>query len=296
MPLFGEYSGAEAVPIGDVLGVFQLSRSIQQLVGTTSRVILRPADERILTVRCESGTIRIRPGAYDNEVQMFTPNNIVPAGDTISILNTPNHTFETGDGPVQITAQAPSMAALTSVVIDAATNSFTRTVGNWRDDGFWFTGSGQTFTLTGSSDNDGTFTVNTITGGTVMVVDEDITMSEVAQTDLVITGALVLVSGADLLTNFWIIDNDSSTIKLASSLANALAGTAVDIDRDNAQGLFNIGGPAGWAANAVAAASKTDGYGSVALVAGEQISFPAPARTTLVGMSASDACSYWFGK
>ena len=288
MVLYDDFVSARAVAPEKVQAV-QLSRSVNHLVGVTPVLVTRPAGMRRLTVRCESGTIRARPGKYDYADHNFGAHNVAMAPDTIGILP---HGFETGDGPFQITMVDAELTAGTSVVI-GTNNTFTRTVGNWGTDGFW---NGGTFTVTGSGSNDGTYTVKAPILGLVLTVNEDITVAEGAQVDLVMNGPAVPLIGAGLLTNFWIIYVASNTFQIAASLADALAGTFIALNTAGAMGTFNIGGPAGWAAAAVAAASKTDGYGSIAITAGNEVSFAAPERITLVGMSGSDACSYWWGK
>ncbi len=132
----------------------------------------------------------------------------------------------------------------------------------------------------------------------MLTVNEDITVGEGAQTDLTMDGSgAALTSSIPLLTNYWAGVSGDRQVQLALSKANALAGTFIDVTGAGAGGgRYNFGGPAGWATDAVAAASKTDGYGSIAVTAGNEISFAAPERMTLVGMAAADACSYWWGR
>jgi hypothetical protein len=294
MPLFDEFADARAVSPA-AIGAIQLSKTLGTYVGTTALQLVRPTGVRLLTVRCESGTIRMRPGRYAG--WRFTGGNMVMGTDTIDVeaQESPNtHGYVTGDGPFQITIKEAEMVAGTPIVIDAAADTFTRTGGTWWQDGFW---PGATFTVAESSDNNGVFTVDTVTN-TVLTVDEDITVGEGSQTDLTLNGiGAALHDSLSLLTNYWAIVVDANTIKAATSLVNALAGIPVDLLTAGFNGgRMNWGGSAGWAAAAVAPASKADGYGSLAVTAGNEISLAAPERFTMVGMSASDACSYWFSK
>ncbi len=295
MPIFDEFVDARSIA-PEKSGLIQLSRSIGHVVGTTGVEIVRPAGMRILTVRCESGTIRCRPGLYGGWRFTSGNMNLGTSEITVELEESPRlHDHVTGDGPFQITTQQALLVAGTPIVIDETANTFTRTGGTWWQDGFW---AGRQFTVANSSDNDGTFTV--AAGGvsnTILTVDEDITVGEASQTDLVITGlAGGMPTDPSVLTNYWAIRVDDDTIELATSLANALAETRVAFSGSLNSGRFNFAGPAGWATDAVAAASKTDGYGSIAVTAGNEISFAAPERMTLVGMAAADACSYWWGR
>ena len=287
MPLYDDFANARALSPRAV-GAIQLSKSTGTHVGLTPTLITRPADTRILTLRCESGTIRIRPGNYTKVSRDFTVFSIGDGANTIVMAA---HNFETGEGPFQVTAQQAELTALTSVVI-GDDDTFVRTVGDWTTDGFWIT---STATLTGSSDNDGDFSIVGPINALTLNVSEDITIGEAAQTDLVMTIPAVMPGGIALLTDYWVINEGADSIQLATSRANALAGSEQDIGR-NGVGRFAIGAPAGWAPAAVATLNKTDGYGSIAVAAGEQISFAAPAELTIVGFSGTDACSYWFGR
>ena len=295
MPLFDEFADARALSPA-AIGAIQLSKTIGTYVGTSPVLITRPADTRMMTLRCESGTIRLRPNRYTGFE--FTAGDLDSGGDEFDVeaQESPRlHFFTTGDGPFQLTFREALLPAGTSIVI-GTDNTFTRTVGTWWEDGFW---PGKTFSVTGSASNNGTFTA--AAGGitnSVITVDEDITVGEGAQTDLVMTGiGAALPTSMPVLTNYWVGVVSSIAIQIALSQANALAGTFVDIQTSGlGGGRYNFAGPAGWAPAAVATLNKTDGYGSIAVAAGDQISFAAPAELTIVGFSSSDACSYWFGR
>ncbi len=111
---------------------------------------------------------------------------------------------------------------------------------------------------------------------------------------LPVSGTSSLPNSLALLTDFWVIDRNVNEISLATNLANALAGVKINLNIDG-YGLFNMGGPAGWGPTAVASLNAGS-YGSVALVAGEQITVPAPDFLTVVGFSATDALTYWFSR
>ena len=285
MPLFGEFAGARAIA-PEKSGAVQLSKTIGHLVGTTSVVVTKPGDERTFTVRAESGTIRIRPDRYDGFE--YIGGDVDTGAETITETA---HGYTTGEGPFQVTVRQAELTALTSIVIDDVADTFTRTVGSFLDEGFIV---GHTITVANSASNNGDFTIGAVTA-TVITVTEDITVLEGAQTDLTITAPGTITPDLALLTNYWLIVVDTDTLKVATSLANALADIDVNLT-GGGSGRLNIGGPAGWGANDVAAASVSNGYGSLRLAAGDEISFAAPERITLVGIGASDACSYWWGR
>ena len=288
MPLFDDFDDARAIA-PEAKSIIQLAKTINHHVGLTPTLITRPATgERLLTLRCDSGTIRYRPGRYEGK---DWHGGEVNPGEEES-LDMIAHGFTTGEGPYQFTKNSARMAALTSIVIDEVANTFTRTVGSWWLEGFR-PSLGQVITVADSASNDGNYTSVAQTG-TVLTVVEDITVGEEAQTDLVITGTSSLPNSLALLTDFWVIDRNVNEISLATNLANALAGVKINLNIDG-YGLFNMGGPAGWGPTAVASLNAGS-YGSVALVAGEQITVPAPDFLTVVGFSATDALTYWFSR
>ena len=281
MPLYDDFVDARSIA-PETSRSIQLSKTINQLVGTTPVLVTRPTGMRRLTIRCESGTVRVRPGDYRGV--SFINGAIQTGADTIAITG---HGFETGQGPFQLTMALATMVPLTPIVI-GDDNTFTRTGGSWWVDGFQ-PSVGQVFTVSGSASNDGDFTIIGMTTS-VITVSEDITVAEGSQTDLTITGSVESPTGLDVLTDFWVIYDTANTIQVAASLADALAESPVDLV-SSGSGLLSLGAPAGWAAAAVAPASKADGYGSIAIVAEDEVCLAAPERITLVGMSASDACS-----
>ena len=284
MPLYDDFADARALA-PESKNLIQLARRIQHHVGTSATLITRPGNESLLTLRCESGTIRYRPGDYRG-IQ-FTVINTDQVGDTLALTA---HGYETGQGPLQMTVGEATLTPGVSIVIDGPGKTFTRPDGNFFLDGFR---AGQTITVANSSDNDGTFTLSAV-AALVMTMTEAV-VSEDAQTDLDITAPGAFLTNFDPLTDYWIINVDANTVALATSLANALAGTRVDFTTATGSGLMNVFGPDGWAPTAVASLNAGS-YGSNALVAGEQIVIPAPDFLTVVGFSATDALTYWFSR
>ena len=290
MPLFDDFLDARAIA-PEKSGLIQLSKSVNYLVGQTAVELIRPVGMRTLTIRGELGTIKVRPDKYAMAAKNFTPNNIATAPDSIGMSG---HGLATGEGPFQITGQDAEMVPGTSVVIDEVADSFVRTVGGWATDGFWV---GTVFSVAGSASNPGPFTVIAGFTQTVLNVAEDITVGEVAQTDLVITSPLIQIPGIDPLTDYWVRVILSNTFQLHSSRADALADVnRANLSNTNAVGRYNLGGPAGWAPAHPPTLGVTDGYGSLAIIAGQEVSLAAPELITLVGMGATDACSYWWSR
>ena len=121
------------------------------------------------------------------------------------------------------TANSGEMVPGTSVVI-AVNNTFTRTVGSWLDDDFL---KAQTITVTESSDNDGTFVIANVTA-LVLTVEEDITVAETAQTDLVID---------------WTSNNDTTYTVRTMAAQNLIVEEEVDPGPDIACNYSIAGGP-----------------------------------------------------
>ncbi len=105
------------------------------------------------------------------------------------------------------TVDAGQMNPGESVVIDDVADTFTRSAGSWITDGFIV---GQTITVTGSSDNNGSFVIDALSA-TVLSVVEDITDAEGAQTDLDID---------------WTADNDITVI------VKVMSTTVLFVDED----------------------------------------------------------------
>ena len=286
MPLYDDFVDARSVS-PERSGILQLSRSIQHLVGITPVTVTRPGNERTFTVRCELGTIRVRPDDYAGRT--FVPADVNTGTDEITLTA---HGLLTGQGPFQFTGQGPSMVAGTSLTIRGDLDEYQRATGSWITDGFV---AGMSILTTGSNNNDGVYTLGTVTALSMDIV-EDIVTGEGPSTDFDVEQNTVPPAPLVAVTDYWVIVVDANTIKMALSLADALNGVAITLSAQGTGDTESLGGPKGWAANAIAVASKTDGYGSIAVTAGEEISFAAPEAITLVGMGATDACSYWWSR
>jgi hypothetical protein len=110
-----------------------------------------------------------------------------------------------------------------------------------------------------------------------------------------VTGATwegaTLLNGAD--ANVWVIVVDANTYKLATSEANALAGTAIDFT-DAGVGNHTFGGLAGFPTTLLPAASVVDGSGAFTLQAGVLYEMPAPRAITVGAYNATDTLTYWW--
>lgn len=99
--------------------------------------------------------------------------------------------------------------------------------------------------------------------------------------------SIATVTGISTATDYWAIAVDPSNISVATSIANANAGTAVV--------LGGSGSPVMAPLPAVPAATVSDWSGDWSITVSDSIvAFRAPARMTVVGTGASDILSYFY--
>ena len=119
---------------------------------------------------------------------------------------------------------------------------------------------------------------------------------------LTLAAADALPTGLAIDTDYWVIEVNANTIQFASTLANAQAGTQIEITGNGTVStLIELGGPAdgatsgsGWANAVDPTASVTDGYGASKIAAGATMIAAAPSDITVVAFGASDVLTYWF--
>ncbi len=98
-------------------------------------------------------------------------------------------------------------------------------------------------------------------------------------------------AGLDEVSDYFVIRVDDDTIKLATSLVNANAGTAIDIT-DAGTGVNTLGGMANTLNQP--AADITDGSSSFRLPAEGFLVVPSPTLLTAKGDAADAVLSYWY--
>lgn len=108
-----------------------------------------------------------------------------------------------------------------------------------------------------------------------------------------VSSSTTLPAGLLAATNYWIIEGtDGDEFQVATSKANALAGTQVPLT-DDGTGTHTFQ-PDEVAAAAAPAGSVVDGTGSIELPADSELILPAPAEITLQGFGAGPILTYYW--
>ncbi len=253
--------------------------------------------------------------------QTFAAGAVTPATDNISLTA---HGLLTGDGPYHITSTVDVPAGinvaatgvltlsanasdLETVTIDSKVYTFDDTILD-NIDGHVLIGAAATDSIdnliaaiTLGAGSGSTYAAATTLHPTVTAaVGAGDTMGATAKnegapgnaiaTTETITGDwddATLTGGSD--DEAYIIKVDANNFKLATSRANAIDSTAINLT-DAGTGTHTIDG----SYNMVAAptASIQDGSGGILLKAGAQLTIPAPRLLTLVGMDSSTVVAY----
>lgn len=133
---------------------------------------------------------------------------------------------------------------------------------------------------------------NTFTAATTDVCTASSHGYETGDGPFQLTTTDTLPAGLATSTNYWIIAIDDDTFKLASSKANATAGTAVDVT-DTGTGTHTI---TGYPLVETPSSSDTSGFGSLYLVQSQSIIIPAVDSITVKGYLVDSAAvlTYWW--
>lgn len=289
---FDNAKRAEGVDIGAIT----LANDLNAAFGAAEVLLTRPAARKILHLKAEVGSFRVRPGDYRERT--FIDGDVTVGTDVIVVDNfSATHEFESGDGPYLLSLGQAVLAGGPGIVIDDVTDTLTRDAGSWLDEGFVV---GQTVTLGGSASNNGDLTVTVLTD-LVMTVAEELT-AEGSQTDLTMTAAgEALPTGLDATTNYFIEVVADDEIAFHTSQATAEAGTVasrVNITAATAGGVHSIAGMP-----TAPVAAVTNGQSALLVAAPTVVTTNnqedvwrlwSPDRLTIQGQGGADILMYWW--
>jgi len=111
----------------------------------------------------------------------------------------------------------------------------------------------------------------------------------------IVAGAGALPNPLAIATDYYVFVPGSTQIQVCASYADAVAENYIDLTTTGAAVTHDFGTPAsGWAVARDPAATISDGYGAVLVIAGQELKMAAPTHCTVVGFDAAASLSYYW--